>query len=150
MKSALLLLSLLLGLAPFAQAKTVEYDLVLAETKGPTPRFTEGDDAVIRVRNDLREDTSVHWHGLLVPNDQDGVPHVTMAPIGPGETSVYRVGFDELNSDAQFHFHSGCQIRLRGIRQSVLIGASEGSPMKNLLLPVCHNVLSLRRLRLLG
>ena len=43
---------------------------------GPTLQFTEGDTARIRVHNALNEETSVHWHGLLVPNDQDGVPHV--------------------------------------------------------------------------
>ena len=56
---------------------------------GPTIRVTEGDAVEIVVRNDLDEETSVHWHGLHVPNDQDGVAGVTQAPIGPGETFTY-------------------------------------------------------------
>jgi FtsP/CotA-like multicopper oxidase with cupredoxin domain len=57
---------------------------------GPTIRVTEGDTVEVVVRNELDESTSVHWHGLHVPNDQDGVAGVTQAPIGPGETFTYR------------------------------------------------------------
>jgi FtsP/CotA-like multicopper oxidase with cupredoxin domain len=57
---------------------------------GPTIRVTEGDTVEVTVRNELDESTSIHWHGLHVPNDQDGVAGVTQAPIGPGETFTYR------------------------------------------------------------
>jgi FtsP/CotA-like multicopper oxidase with cupredoxin domain len=57
---------------------------------GPTIRVTEGDSVEIAVRNDLDEPTSIHWHGLHVPNDQDGVAGVTQDPIAPGETYTYR------------------------------------------------------------
>lgn len=57
---------------------------------GPVLRFREGDTARIHVRNQLPdEDTSLHWHGLLLPNAQDGVPHLTTSPIHPGETRTY-------------------------------------------------------------
>ena len=57
---------------------------------GPTIRVTEGDTVEIDVTNKLDESTSVHWHGLHVPNDQDGVAGITQDPIAPGETYSYR------------------------------------------------------------
>jgi CopA family copper-resistance protein len=58
-------------------------------TPGPTLEFTEGDYAVIYVTNEMDVETSVHWHGLLLPNFQDGVPYLTTPPILPGETFKY-------------------------------------------------------------
>jgi len=57
---------------------------------GPTIRATEGDTVEIAVTNALLEPTSVHWHGVHVPNDQDGVSGVNQDPIKPGETFTYR------------------------------------------------------------
>ena len=57
---------------------------------GPTIRVTEGDTVEIVVTNALAEPTSVHWHGLHVPNDQDGVAGVTQPMIESGETFTYR------------------------------------------------------------
>lgn len=56
---------------------------------GPTLRFNEGDRVRLIVQNNLPEMTSVHWHGMVLPNDQDGVPHITQEPIMPGETYAY-------------------------------------------------------------
>ncbi len=134
-----------LNLSPLSQARTVSYDLVLAETQGPagarqkamtingtlpgpTLRFTEGDDAVMRVRNDLREDTSIHWHGLLVPNDQDGVPHVNMAPIRPGETREYRFRLRH-SGTYWYHSHSVLQEQL-GIYGGIVIMPKGGERIK--------------------
>jgi FtsP/CotA-like multicopper oxidase with cupredoxin domain len=57
---------------------------------GPEIRVTEGDSVEVVVRNDLSEPTSIHWHGLHVPNDQDGVAGVTQDAIAPGESYTYR------------------------------------------------------------
>ncbi len=57
---------------------------------GPTIRVTEGDTVEVVVRNELTETTSIHWHGLHVPNDQDGVAGITQDPIAPGATYTYR------------------------------------------------------------
>jgi FtsP/CotA-like multicopper oxidase with cupredoxin domain len=57
---------------------------------GPEIRVTEGDTVEVAVTNALDEPTSIHWHGLHVPNDQDGVSGVTQDPIAPGETYTYR------------------------------------------------------------
>ncbi len=56
---------------------------------GPTIRLNEGDQARFIVQNALPEETGVHWHGMELPNDQDGVPHLTQHPIMPGETYTY-------------------------------------------------------------
>ena len=141
----LLCLCILVAAIPTAQAKTVNQDLVLARTAGPdvngqkamtingslpgpTLRFTEGDDAVLRVRNDLGEPTSIHWHGLLVPNDQDGVPHVTMAPIAAGETRFYRFRLRQ-SGTFWYHSHSGLQEQL-GVYGSIVITPKGGERIK--------------------
>lgn len=56
---------------------------------GPTLRFVEGEYAVIYVKNNMDVETSVHWHGLLLPNFFDGVPYLTTPPIEPGATQKY-------------------------------------------------------------
>ena len=56
----------------------------------PTLRFREGDTVTINVTNKLAEPTSIHWHGLRLPADQDGVPGLTFHGIMPGETFTYR------------------------------------------------------------
>ncbi|MGQ0774708.1 MAG: multicopper oxidase family protein [Pseudonocardiales bacterium] len=56
---------------------------------GPTIRINEGDQVRFLVQNDLPESTGVHWHGMNLPNSQDGVPHLTQHPIEPGELFTY-------------------------------------------------------------
>lgn len=56
---------------------------------GPTIRVTDGTKIRASFKNNMKESTIVHWHGLDTPNDQDGVPYVTKAPIKPGETFTY-------------------------------------------------------------
>lgn len=57
---------------------------------GPVLRFKEGEDVVINVTNNLSEMTSIHWHGLILPYQQDGVPNISFPGIKPGETFTYR------------------------------------------------------------
>jgi FtsP/CotA-like multicopper oxidase with cupredoxin domain len=56
---------------------------------GPMIRVTEGDQVRIIVKNELEDPTTIHWHGIEVPNAMDGVPDVTQAPILPGESFTY-------------------------------------------------------------
>lgn len=56
---------------------------------GPEIRLVQGDRVRIVVKNALKEQTIVHWHGLRVPHAMDGVPYLTQEPIGPGEQFVY-------------------------------------------------------------
>ena len=59
------------------------------QVPGPELRVRQGDRLRVAVENRLDEETTVHWHGLRVPNAMDGVPHLTQKPIAPGETFVY-------------------------------------------------------------
>ena len=150
MKTKQLLSAMLLcwlGIPCMAPARTVKYDLTLSaitvdfsgrprpamaingSIPGPTLRFAEGDDAVIRVKNDLQEDTSLHWHGVLLPNDQDGVPHVTMAPITPGETREFRFRLRQ-SGTFWYHSHSGLQEQL-GIYGSIVITPRGGEIVRS-------------------
>lgn len=74
----------------------------------PTLTFTEGDTAEIHVHNLLKETTSLHWHGLLVPNQEDGVPYLTQMPIKPNTTHIYRFPIIQ-NGTHWYHSHSGLQ-----------------------------------------
>jgi CopA family copper-resistance protein len=93
---------------------------------GPLLRFREGDEAVIHVTNALDEDTSIHWHGLLVPNAMDGVPGVNFPGIRPGETFTYRFPIRQYGT-YWYHSHSGLQEQL-GHYGPLLIEPAAGEP----------------------
>ena len=76
---------------------------------GPLVRLREGQDAVIRVTNQLKgESTSIHWHGLILPFHMDGVPGVSFAGIGAGETFEYRFPVRQ-NGTYWYHSHTAAQ-----------------------------------------
>ena len=111
---------------PKTVSKTVRYDLYVRDTivtignkpkraiavngqiPMPTLTFTEGDIAEIYVHNELKESTSLHWHGLMLPNKEDGVPYVTQMPIEPGTTHKYSFPIIQ-NGTHWYHSHSGLQ-----------------------------------------
>lgn len=74
----------------------------------PTLSFTKGDTAEIYVHNLLKEETTLHWHGLFLPNKEDGVPNLTQMPIKPGTTHVYRFPIIQ-HGTHWYHSHSGLQ-----------------------------------------
>ncbi|MFL9830434.1 multicopper oxidase domain-containing protein [Flavobacterium sp. ST-87] len=74
----------------------------------PTLTFTEGDTAEIYVHNKLKTGTSLHWHGLFLPNKEDGVPYLTQMPIEPGTTHKYTFPIIQ-NGTHWYHSHSGMQ-----------------------------------------
>jgi CopA family copper-resistance protein len=75
---------------------------------GPLLRFREGEKLTLRVRNMLDEDTSIHWHGLLVPFYMDGVPGVSFPGIKPGATFTYEYAVPQYGT-YWYHSHSGLQ-----------------------------------------
>ena len=77
----------------------------------PLIRLREGRDAVLRVTNRLDESTSIHWHGILLPPEMDGVPGVSFAGIAPGETFEYRYPVRQ-SGTYWYHSHSGLQEQL--------------------------------------
>lgn len=82
--------------------------LVNGSLPGPLLRFREGETVTIRVRNQLDEPTSIHWHGVLVPFDMDGVPGVSFPGIRPGEVFTYRYTLRQ-SGTYWYHSHSGTQ-----------------------------------------
>lgn len=74
----------------------------------PVLRFREGEEVTINVTNNLDEDTSIHWHGLILPYQQDGVPRISFPGIRPGETFTYSFPIIQ-GGTYWFHSHSGFQ-----------------------------------------
>ena len=95
---------------------------------GPLLRFREGDDVTLNVTNSLEEDTSIHWHGLLVPFHMDGVPGVSFPGIHPGETFKYQFKVPQ-NGTYWYHSHSGLQEQL-GHYGPIVIDPKEADPVQ--------------------
>ncbi|WP_240454214.1 multicopper oxidase domain-containing protein [Halomonas sp. NO4] len=74
----------------------------------PMIRLKEAQDAMLKVTNLLDEPTSIHWHGLILPPEMDGVPGVSFAGIAPGETFTYRFPVRQ-SGTYWYHSHSGLQ-----------------------------------------
>ncbi|MEJ2508455.1 MAG: copper resistance system multicopper oxidase [Gammaproteobacteria bacterium] len=103
-----------------------EFDLVIGETPvnftgkmgvatavngqvpAPELRWREGDTVTLRVTNRLKHSTSIHWHGIILPNNMDGVPGLSYAGIAPGETFTYRFQVNQ-SGTYWYHSHSGFQ-----------------------------------------
>ncbi len=129
-----------------ANRKRVEYDLYVKDTlvnytgkvrkaialNGQIPApilfFTEGDTAIIRVHNQMKVETSIHWHGLLLPNEQDGVPNLTTAPIEAGSTHTFTF---PLIQSGTYWYHSHTLLQEQsGIYGSIVIYPPEGKEKK--------------------
>jgi len=74
------------------------------QVPGPMIRVQPNDRVRVRVRNDLPEATTVHWHGLILPIEQDGVPELSQAPIPPGDEHVYE--FDIPDTPGTYFYHT--------------------------------------------
>ncbi|TAM45216.1 MAG: copper resistance system multicopper oxidase [Gammaproteobacteria bacterium] len=112
------------GTAPVLSG--TEFDLTIAETPvnftgrprmattingsipAPTLRWRVGDTVTLRVHNRLREDSSIHWHGILLPYQMDGVPGISFNGIPPGESFTYRFKVQQ-SGTYWYHSHSGMQ-----------------------------------------
>ena len=90
---------------------------------GPTLEFTEGEYAVIYVKNEMSVETSIHWHGLLLPNFYDGVPYLSTPPIEPGKTLKYEFAIKQ-NGTYWYHSHTMLQEQ-SGVYGSIVIQPKE-------------------------
>lgn len=143
-KKILYILIILLITGNSIAQKTVRYDLHVRDTivtfsgkerraiavngqiPMPTLTFTEGDLAEIHVYNHLKEGTSLHWHGLYLPNPEDGVPYLTQMPIAPQTEHVYR--FPIVQSGTHwYHSHSGMQEQI-GMYGSLILKKKTEDP----------------------
>ena len=133
----------LMGSLPgsFVSAATVEHELTIAQQEvnytgktikamtvnggipGPTLRFTEGDLAHITVHNQMDVESSIHWHGLLVPPNMDGVPLISFPPIAPGTSFLYEFPIRQ-NGTYWYHSHTSLQEQ-RGVYGSIVIEPSQ-------------------------
>lgn len=90
---------------------------------GPTLEFTEGEYAVIYVKNEMKVETSIHWHGILVPNFFDGVPYLTTPPIKAGTTFKYEF---PIRQSGTYWYHSHTMLQEEsGVFGSLLIHPKE-------------------------
>ncbi|HMA66066.1 MAG: multicopper oxidase family protein [Fibrobacterota bacterium] len=111
--------------------KTVKALTINGTLPGPTLRFTIGDTARITVINHLkREETSIHWHGLLVPYQQDGVPYLTTAPIYPGASHVFEFELKHTGT-YWYHSHTGLQEQ-RGVYGSIVVDPATRDTINNI------------------
>jgi CopA family copper-resistance protein len=129
---------------PQYKGKIVHYDLYIRDTivnftgkskraiavngqiPMPTLTFTEGDTAEIYVHNELDEETSLHWHGLLLPNQYDGVPNLTQMPIKAHTTHLYKFPIIQ-HGTHWYHSHSGLQEQI-GMYGSFVMNKPENAP----------------------
>ncbi len=123
-----------------------EFDLTIAETPvnftgsprlattingslpAPTLRWREGDTVTIRVHNRLSEDSSIHWHGILLPYRMDGVPGISFKGIAPGETFTYRFKVRQ-SGTYWYHSHSGMQEQT-GMFGAIVIDPARGESVR--------------------
>ena len=98
--------------------------VVNGQSPGPVLRFREGDPVRIVVRNELAdEDASIHWHGLLLPNEMDGVPYLTTPSIPPGGTHTFEFILRQ-SGTYWYHSHTGLQEQ-RGVYGAIVIEPRE-------------------------
>jgi FtsP/CotA-like multicopper oxidase with cupredoxin domain len=95
---------------------------------GPTLRWKEGEEVTINVTNRLREETSIHWHGVMVPYRMDGVPMVSFAGVAPGTTFTYRFKVRQ-SGTYWYHSHSGGQEQ-EGMYAPIVIEPAKGERYK--------------------
>jgi len=90
---------------------------------GPVLEFNEGELAIINVTNKMDEETSVHWHGMILPNFFDGVPYLTTPPIKPGATFQYRI---PVNQSGTYWYHSHTMLQeQKGVYGSIVVQPKE-------------------------
>lgn len=95
---------------------------------GPIIRLREGQEVTINVTNRLRETSSIHWHGILLPPEMDGVPGVSFAGIKPGTTFTYRFPIKQYGT-YWYHSHSGGQEQ-KGVYAPLIFDPLEPDPIK--------------------
>ncbi len=94
----------------------------------PTLRWREGDEITIRVTNRLRETTSIHWHGIILPYQMDGVPGISFPGIPPDETFTYRFKVEQ-SGTYWYHSHSGMQEQT-GMYGAIVIDPRDGESIR--------------------
>ena len=131
--------------APASELRGTEFDLAIAALPvnltgraataiavngtlpGPVLRWREGDTVTVRVANRLGVDTSIHWHGILLPSNMDGVPGFSFHGIAPGETFAYRFRLKQAGT-YWYHAHSSLQ-EAKGVYGAIVIEPRDADPI---------------------
>jgi len=92
----------------------------------PTLVWQEGDEVTLHVKNNLDVDSSIHWHGIILPNEMDGVPGLTYDGIKPGETFTYKFTVKQ-SGTYWYHSHSGFQEQT-GVHGVIVIKPKQKDP----------------------
>ncbi|MDD0977078.1 copper resistance system multicopper oxidase [Pseudomonas fontis] len=95
---------------------------------GPTLHWREGDTVTLRVRNHLHEATSIHWHGIILPSNMDGVPGLSFAGIEPGGDYLYQFTLEQ-SGTYWYHSHSGLQEQA-GVYGAIVIEPKKPDPYR--------------------
>ena len=130
---------------PAAELRGTEFDLAIAPLPvnltgrastaiaingtlpGPVLRWREGDTVTLRVANRLGVDTSIHWHGILLPSNMDGVPGFSFHGIHPGETFAYRFQLKQ-SGTYWYHAHSSLQ-EAKGVYGAIVVEPRDADPV---------------------
>lgn len=115
--------------------KTVNYSGKLAtamtidnQVPGPTIEAHVGDTLRVTFHNKMNVETSIHWHGILLPNDQDGVPYITTPPIKKQSSLTYQFNIKQAGT-YWYHSHTGLQEQ-RGVYGSIIFHPQDGEKIK--------------------
>jgi FtsP/CotA-like multicopper oxidase with cupredoxin domain len=110
---------------PGRKAKAWAYN---GQVPGPQIRVREGDRVRVNLTNKLPESTSIHFHGLELPNDQDGVPFITQPPIRPGESFTYEFSVPNAGSH-MYHSHHNAAVQVgQGLLGAFIVEPRRPSP----------------------
>ena len=101
--------------------------MINGSVPGPILRWQEGDRVTLRVTNHLAQDTSIHWHGMILPAPMDGVPGISFDGIPPGETFTYQFDVRQ-NGTFWYHSHSEFQEQT-GVYGAIVIDPAEPDPV---------------------
>ena len=102
--------------------------LVNGSLPAPTLIWREGDTVTIKVTNNLNVDSSIHWHGIILPSNMDGVPGFSYDGIKPGETFTYQFTLKQTGT-YWYHSHSGYQEQT-GVYGAIVILPKKAEPVK--------------------
>ena len=134
------------GLPGVPILRGTEFDLVVANTPvnftgnpgmataingsipAPTLRWREGETVTLRVTNKLPVSTSIHWHGIILPYQMDGVPGISFAGIAPGETFTYRFKVGQ-SGTYWYHSHSAFQ-EITGMYGAIVVEPAGGETIR--------------------
>jgi len=110
--------------APGSHAKAWAYN---EQVPGPQIRVREGDRVRIKLTNKLEQSTAIHFHGLELPNDQDGVPFITQPPIKPGETYTYEFTVPNAGSHMYHSHHNATTQVSKGLLGAFIVEPKDRS-----------------------